>query len=127
MIHRGDRQVVRVTRDGAAPLPIVAGVATERGAFVRLGGPRAARVFGWLIAAAFLGVAALPLAGLPWTVWLGLIGLIPLAGGVACMGLVLVRSYRASAGALALTGVSFTALAARLARNSSPVEQPTSG
>jgi hypothetical protein len=41
-IHRGDRQVVRVTRDGAAPPPIVAGAVAERGAFVRLGGPSVA-------------------------------------------------------------------------------------
>jgi len=42
---------------------------------VRLGRPRAATAFAALIAIATLGLIALPLAGLPLTVWLGLIGL----------------------------------------------------
>lgn len=35
-IHRGDRQVVRVTRNGAAPPPVVAAGGAERGPFVVL-------------------------------------------------------------------------------------------
>jgi 1,4-dihydroxy-2-naphthoate octaprenyltransferase len=42
---------------------------------VRLGRPRAARVFAVIVALAYFGVVALPLADLPRTVWLGLIGL----------------------------------------------------
>ncbi len=48
--------------------------AGKRTLVVRLGRPRAARVFAAIIAVAYLGVLALPLAGLPWTVWLGLVG-----------------------------------------------------
>jgi 1,4-dihydroxy-2-naphthoate octaprenyltransferase len=49
--------------------------AGKRTLVVRLGRLRAARVFPVLIAAAYLGVALLPLAGLPVTVLAGLIGL----------------------------------------------------
>jgi 4-amino-4-deoxy-L-arabinose transferase-like glycosyltransferase len=75
---------------------------------------------GWLMAAiaclAVVGVGvavAVPLAAkrlVPGEEWLGLIGLIPLAGGVACMGLAAVRSYRAAAGSFAITSVAFVAL-----------------
>jgi 4-amino-4-deoxy-L-arabinose transferase-like glycosyltransferase len=74
----------------------------------------------WLVAAfaclALVGVAiaaGIPVLAkqqLPGEEWLGLIGLIPLTGGVACIGLAVVRSYRAAAGVLALTAVSFAAL-----------------
>ncbi|HEY5948552.1 MAG TPA: prenyltransferase [Kofleriaceae bacterium] len=49
--------------------------AGKRTLVVRLGRPRAARAFIAIIAAAYAAVIALPLAGLPMTVWLGLIGL----------------------------------------------------
>ena len=42
---------------------------------VRLGRPRAARVFGAILGAAYVAVALLPVAGLPYTTWLGAIGL----------------------------------------------------
>jgi 4-amino-4-deoxy-L-arabinose transferase-like glycosyltransferase len=75
---------------------------------------------GWLIAAfgclAIVGAAVaigVPLAAkklLPGEEWLGLIGLVPLAGGVACLGLASVRSFRASSAAFAMTAVSFVTL-----------------
>lgn len=49
--------------------------AGKRTLVVRLGRPRAARALAVLVALAFAGVALLPLAGLPATVWLGVIGL----------------------------------------------------
>lgn len=49
--------------------------ANKRTLVVRLGRPRASRAFALIIAAAFGAVVALPLVGLPVTVWLGLIGL----------------------------------------------------
>ena len=52
--------------------------AGKRTLVVRLGRPRAARAFAVLLATAYLAVALLPLAGLPWPVLGGLIGL-PLA------------------------------------------------
>jgi 4-amino-4-deoxy-L-arabinose transferase-like glycosyltransferase len=74
----------------------------------------------WLVAAfacfALVGIAvaiAVPLAAkrlAPGDEWLGLIGLIPLAGGVACIGLAAARSFRAASGSFALTAVSFVAL-----------------
>jgi 4-amino-4-deoxy-L-arabinose transferase-like glycosyltransferase len=74
----------------------------------------------WLVAAfacfALVGVAVavgVPLAAkslVPGEEWLGLIGLIPLAGGVACIGLAVVRSYRAAAGSFAIASVAFVAL-----------------
>jgi 4-amino-4-deoxy-L-arabinose transferase-like glycosyltransferase len=61
-----------------------------------------------------IGVAvAVPLAAkrlLPGEEWLGLLGMVPLAGGVACIGLAAVRSYRAAAGSFALTAVTFVTL-----------------
>jgi len=50
-------------------------IAGKRTLVVRLGRAKAASVFVVLIAAAFFGVAVLPLAGLPLGIWLGLIGL----------------------------------------------------
>lgn len=49
--------------------------AGKRTLVVRLGRPRAARVFPIIVGVAYLGVVLLPLAGLPIGVWLGLIGL----------------------------------------------------
>ena len=49
--------------------------AGKRTLVVRLGRERAARVFPAIIAAAYLGVVLLPFAGLPFSTWLGLIGL----------------------------------------------------
>jgi hypothetical protein len=47
---------------------------------------------------------------LPGEEWLGLIGLLPLAGGVACIGFATVRSYRAAAGSFAMTAIAFVTL-----------------
>lgn len=49
----------------------------KRNLVVRLGRPRAAKGFAVLLAAAFALQAALPLAGLPTGVWLGLAGAVP--------------------------------------------------
>jgi 1,4-dihydroxy-2-naphthoate octaprenyltransferase len=53
-------------------------LAGKRTLVVRLGRPAAARMFAVIVGAAYAGVALLPLAGLPMTLWLGLAGL-PLA------------------------------------------------
>jgi 1,4-dihydroxy-2-naphthoate octaprenyltransferase len=50
-------------------------LAGKRTLVVRLGRRRAALAFAVIVAAAYLGVALLPLAGLPATVWVGAIGL----------------------------------------------------
>jgi 1,4-dihydroxy-2-naphthoate polyprenyltransferase len=49
--------------------------AGKRTLVVRLGRRRASRAFVAILAATYLGVIALPLAGLPMSMWLGLIGL----------------------------------------------------
>lgn len=74
----------------------------------------------WLIASfACLGLVGIGIAAvipviakqyLPGEEWLGLIGLVPIVGCVACLGFVAVRSYFASAGALAMTAVAFAIL-----------------
>jgi 4-amino-4-deoxy-L-arabinose transferase-like glycosyltransferase len=47
---------------------------------------------------------------LPGEEWLGLLGLTPLAGGVTCIGLALVRNYRAAAATFAGSAVLFATL-----------------
>ena len=74
----------------------------------------------WLVAAfgclALVGIAVavgVPIAAkklLPGEEWLGLLGMIPLAGGVACIGLAAVRSFLAAAASFTLTAVTFVAL-----------------
>jgi len=49
--------------------------AGKRTLVVRLGRARASRVFALVVGAAYVTLLVLPLAGAPWTVWLGLIGL----------------------------------------------------
>jgi 4-amino-4-deoxy-L-arabinose transferase-like glycosyltransferase len=81
---------------------------------------RAAVAGRWLVAAflclGLVGVgiaAAIPVVArqhVPGEEWLGLIGLVPIVGCVACIGFVAVRSYFASAGALAMTAVGFVLL-----------------
>jgi 4-amino-4-deoxy-L-arabinose transferase-like glycosyltransferase len=81
---------------------------------------------GWLLAAfgclALAGIGVLvevPLAAqkhhLAGEEWLGLIGLVPLAGGVACLGLAAVRNLRAAAGVLGATAVTLAVLLFALA------------
>jgi 4-amino-4-deoxy-L-arabinose transferase-like glycosyltransferase len=74
----------------------------------------------WLVAAftclAFVGIAvavAVPMVVrryLPGEEWLGLLGLVPLAGGVACIGLVAARSFKPAAATLAATAISFVTM-----------------
>lgn len=74
----------------------------------------------WLIAAfvclILVGIgiaAAVPLAIkdlLPGEEWLGLIGLVPIAGGIICIAFALIRSYQAAAGSYAFTAVAFATL-----------------
>jgi 4-amino-4-deoxy-L-arabinose transferase-like glycosyltransferase len=81
---------------------------------------RAAVAGRWLVAAfSCLGLAGIALAAavpvvakkfLPGEEWLGLIGLVPLAGCVTCLGFIAVRSYFASAGTLAMTAIAFATL-----------------
>lgn len=47
---------------------------------------------------------------LPGEEWLGLLGLTPLAGGVACIGLVAIRNYRAAATTFAGAAVAFATM-----------------
>jgi hypothetical protein len=75
---------------------------------------------GWLAASfatlAVVGVvitAAVPMAAkeyLPGEEWLGLIGLVPLVAGAACLALVLVRNFRWAAGGLGASAVAFAVL-----------------
>jgi 4-amino-4-deoxy-L-arabinose transferase-like glycosyltransferase len=75
---------------------------------------------GWLPAAfgclALVGVAiaiAIPFAAqryLPGEEWLGLIGLTPLAGGAACLGLATAKNLRAAASVFAACAVTFVSL-----------------
>jgi 4-amino-4-deoxy-L-arabinose transferase-like glycosyltransferase len=54
--------------------------------------------------------AAIPLVAkryLPGEEWLGLFGLTPLAGGVACIGLAAVRNYRAAAVTFSASAIAF--------------------
>jgi hypothetical protein len=46
----------------------------------------------------------------PGEEWLGLIGLLPLMGGVMCIGLACVRNYFAAAGSFSLTAIAFVTL-----------------
>ena len=82
---------------------------------------RAAAVAGRWLPAAFgclalagIGIAiAVPLAAkqfLPGDEWLGLIGLTPLVGGLACIGLAFVRNYRTAAAVFGASAVAFATL-----------------
>ena len=65
---------------------------------------------------ALTGVAAavaIPLVAkkyLPGEEWLGVLGLVPLAGGVACISLAATRNYRATAGTFAASALAFSTL-----------------
>ena len=87
--------------------------AGKRTLVVRLGRARAARVFGVFIATTYLGVALLPLAGLPMTVWLGFAGL-PLGCVAANRLRVAPRDIDVIVAAQARTLQSFVALAVGL-------------
>lgn len=76
---------------------------------------------GWLMAAfgclSLVGVGvliAVPLAAKRYELagdeWLGMIGLTPLAGGAACLGLAAIRNHRAAAAVFAASAVTFVAL-----------------
>jgi 1,4-dihydroxy-2-naphthoate polyprenyltransferase len=106
VIAAGTYLVQRHAIDGvvlaaSAPLAVLAGAflwinefpdaradaaAGKRTLVVRLGRPRAARVFPWLVAAAYGGVALLPLTGLPLTIWLGAAGLPPAVAAARRLG-----------------------------------------
>jgi 4-amino-4-deoxy-L-arabinose transferase-like glycosyltransferase len=81
---------------------------------------RAAVAGGWLTASfACLGLVGVgvavgvPLAAkqfLPGEQWLGLIGLVPIAGCIVCLGFLAVRSYFAAAGTLGMAAIAFATL-----------------
>lgn len=76
--------------------------------------------FGGLAALGAAFMLAVPLVSppsLPGGEWLGLIGLMPLAGGIVCLGLAALRNYRASA---AVFGASAVALAVLLCSVAAP-------
>jgi 4-amino-4-deoxy-L-arabinose transferase-like glycosyltransferase len=98
--------------------PCYAALALLAGDYVDRWSRQSAAVAGrWLPAAfgclALVGIAiavAVPLATkkyLPGEEWLGLLGCTPLIGGIACIALVLVRNYRAAAGAFGGVAVAF--------------------
>jgi len=82
---------------------------------------QSAAVAGWWLPAAFgcLALAGIAIAiavpmvvkqYLPGEEWLGLLGLTPIAGGIACVGLAFVRNYRAAVGVFGATAVAFATL-----------------
>jgi 4-amino-4-deoxy-L-arabinose transferase-like glycosyltransferase len=64
-------------------------------------------LFGAIFAAAIPQVAE---RYLPGEEWLGMLGLTPLAGGVACIGLAMIRNYRAAAFTFAGSAVVFSTM-----------------
>jgi 4-amino-4-deoxy-L-arabinose transferase-like glycosyltransferase len=69
--------------------------------------------FGCLTLAGIAITIGVPLAAqhyVPGEEWLGLIGLTPLAGGAACLGLVMARNFRAAAGVFAAASVTLLTL-----------------
>src|SRR5262245_61230660 len=69
--------------------------------------------FGCLSLAGLAITIGVPLAAkeyVPGEEWSGLIGLTPLAGGAACLGLAAARNLRAAAGVFAATAVTFVTL-----------------
>jgi len=75
--------------------------------------------FGCLAAAGIGLLVAVPIAAKTYHLtgdeWLGLIGLIPLAGGVACIGFAAVRNFKAASSVLAATAVTLCVLLFALA------------
>src|SRR5207247_5180674 len=83
--------------------------------------------FGCLSLAGIAVAIAVPIAAktyLPGDEWLGLIGLMPVVGGVACLGLAVVRNYRAAAGVFGAAAVCFVAM--RLAGGAARADRPPS-
>jgi 4-amino-4-deoxy-L-arabinose transferase-like glycosyltransferase len=64
-------------------------------------------LFGAIFAAAIPQVAE---RYLPGEEWLGMLGLTPLAGGVACIGLAFIRNYKAAAATFATSAVVFSTM-----------------
>jgi 4-amino-4-deoxy-L-arabinose transferase-like glycosyltransferase len=101
--------------------PCYPGLALLAGSYVDRWSRDAAAIARWWLPLAFgtlalagVGFAvAIPIVArryLPGEEWLGLLGLVPLAGGVACMGLAAIRNYRSAAIAFAASAVAFSTM-----------------
>jgi 4-amino-4-deoxy-L-arabinose transferase-like glycosyltransferase len=101
--------------------PCYPGLALLAGSYVDRWSRDAAAIARWWLPLSFGTLAAvgagfavaIPLVArqyLPGDEWLGLIGLTPLAGGVACIGLAAAANYRAAATAFAGSAVAFTTM-----------------
>ncbi len=101
--------------------PCYPGLALLAGSYVDRWSRDAAAIARWWLPLAFgtlalVGVGfavAIPLVAkryLPGEEWLGLLGLTPLAGGVACMGLAAIRNYRAAALTFAASALAFSTM-----------------
>ena len=97
------------------------GLALLAGSYVDRWSRDAAAIARWWLPLAFgtlaltgVGFAvAIPLVAkryLPGEEWLGLLGLVPLAGGVVCMGLAAIRNYRSAAIAFGSSAVAFSTM-----------------
>lgn len=101
--------------------PCYPGLALLAGSYVDRWSRDAAAIARWWLPLSFgtlaiVGVAfavAIPMVAkqyLPGEEWLGLLGLTPLAGGVACIGLAAIRNYRAAAITFAGSAVAFSTM-----------------
>jgi 4-amino-4-deoxy-L-arabinose transferase and related glycosyltransferases of PMT family len=101
--------------------PCYPGLALLAGSYVDRWSREVAAIARWWLPLSFatlavvgLGFAvAVPLVAkkyLPGEEWLGLLGLTPLAGGVACIGLAAIRNYRAAATTFAGAAVAFATM-----------------
>jgi 4-amino-4-deoxy-L-arabinose transferase-like glycosyltransferase len=101
--------------------PCYPGLALLAGSYVDRWSRDAAAIARWWLPLAFgclalVGVGfavAIPIVArmyLPGEEWLGLLGLTPLAGGVACIGLAAIRNYRTAAITFAATAVAFSTM-----------------
>jgi len=101
--------------------PCYPGLALLAGSYVDRWSRDAAAIARWWLPLAFgtlaltgVGFAvAIPLVAkryLPGEEWLGLLGLVPLAGGVVCMGLAAIRNYRSAAIAFGSSAVAFSTM-----------------
>jgi 4-amino-4-deoxy-L-arabinose transferase-like glycosyltransferase len=101
--------------------PCYPGLALLAGAYADRWTRDAASISRWWPAVSFGSLAvvgaafavAVPMIAekyLPGEEWLGLLGLTPLAAGVACIGLAIARNYRAAAATFAATGALFSTM-----------------
>ncbi len=114
--------------------PCYPGLALLAGSYVDRWSRDAATIARWWLPLAFgtlalVGVGfavAIPMLAkqyLPGEEWLGLLGLTPLAGGVACLGLAAIRNYRAAAWTFAGSAVAFSTMLLAIGAQRADVHQ----